>query len=248
MDQADHDIIQRYLNQEMSSEERAAFDRSLQTNDDLAKLLAFEIATRKAAKANRLKEIDSMVEEYGKPKSLNQGLWKYAAMIAFLVVAGLSYYFWPSENTEILMQKKDEIALDKIIENSEDELDVAGSGMAGLLVDKKYTEAAIELRDFLDLKKTQGLNPCDYRTENLYLGSISLYHTKKYDDAVAYLRCAERNTKPDDWYYTEVGKYLTTAYIRLGAMTDARRMMEKHNLRIDDFEAWDQDRLQPSNK
>jgi len=226
MEESVQNKIERFLNREMTPDEIQSFDQELQTNEDLAKDLAFEISARKAMK-RKYQSMDSPV------KTLNQNRRFLQIGLAAMIVILLGTLFWIFQKNKIT---DDQIAMNKIIEKAKPELVTAGNDVNQLLINHNYEAAITAMESQLAKRKSEGRDPCKYQDDNFYLGVLHLYITQQYTSAVEYLTCVETNKQDEkSFYYQDIPFYLVLAMLRNNQIDEAKELIKKYKIPVEQF-------------
>ena len=156
MKESTYNRVQRFLNKEMEKDELKIFDNDLQTDEALAELLAQEIAIRKIAKAERLKEISAMRKTLKQPKSkIVNGNFLFKIVGAIVLLGGLLWLITSTNDSEIEIKK--------IIAKASNDLKVANGNTAEFYLMEESYELAIEgFEEKLAKKESQGFDSCEY--------------------------------------------------------------------------------------
>ena len=219
MELSKYDIIDRFLNGELTPEELAAFDQKIQQDEDLADMLAFQLSLRKSIREEKHEEIretlDAMLPPTQKGRYLFMPYSAIAAAIAALVLMVYAFnQFWGEKDRPLLSEAEAQQETGRILNRDAAEFQTLG-GAAGILrLKEKHA-------DYLAHR-----HRCDLIDLSYYAGAYSLFVEQNFAAAVQQLRCAE-GFRPD------VPRLLVIAHCGAGDIEAARALVSAQGISLD---------------
>ncbi len=229
--QADsHSLLQKYLHNELTSEEQAAFQKLRREDPDFdqeAEAAAFIAARRRLDAKKRWQGLLAEKEkEVKKPKviPLRRQMFKWASVAALFVLAGLSWYlFRPASGVENLVEKEIHLRYPSpvVLMGESQEEEPPPDWRAAI---KAYQEGQYDLAIAL-INKLLSEKP-GRAEQHFYLGLSYLYASKPdYLQAVANFESSKQLQIAQ--FGAQADWFIALAFIRLGDKMKAKTILEK---------------------
>lgn len=200
-------LIDDFLSNRLSQEERVSFEERLATDPGLVDELAFNIATQQELKKSKLKEIRQKTE------SIRRKFIIFSIMILLgipLVIFLIATIFSPNDVSGTIA---------KVLADELEEFEIAGTTWRNDLLLKKYEDAAVKME--AELAKLP--ERCMNEEISYYLGIIYLYKGK-YAQAEEHLFCSySKNFKLE-----KTSTLLFGCYLMQGKKIEAKSILDRH--------------------
>lgn len=219
MEASKYDIIDRFLNNELTPAELAEFDKQIQQDEDLAEMLAFQLGLRKSRQAESRKQVRVSLDAQLPPVQPVRALYRpylvLAAAVATLMIMiyGLSQFFG-EKPPPLLSEAETENTLQHILERDAVAFQTMGAPDGKALLEAKYA-------DYL-----RQSNACELIDLSYYAGVYSLLVKSDFPAAVAQLTCAKG-------FREDVPLLLVIAYCGAGDTEAARDLVQTQHIPVD---------------
>ena len=233
-DEKNQDLIERFVNGELSEAEKIAFDKRCQEDPAFARQLGIFLAIREAAKEPPTDEIEDFVKDLEKKRTLSRNVqWVVWIGIGLLVAWGI-YYFFSTRNTTPPQEKinnqifaenfekpRDTLVLDKnqLTQRVASTLTDDGKKRLKVAIEKFYEENYDDARDELkSITEDYG----DVFMANFYLGASYIY-LEEYEAALQEFRNVRDGLPLEDNLdiHDQTTWYQALAYIKLNRTEEA---------------------------
>jgi hypothetical protein len=219
MEGSKYDIIDRFLNDELTQEELETFDRQLQEDEDLAEMLAFQLGVRKSLQEEKRRQVRAELDAQLPPVESVRYLFRpymalAAAVVALLfLIYGLSQ-FWGEKAPPLLSEAESQQEVQRILERDAVEFQTMG------------TTGGIALLEAKSAAYLAQSNACEFMDLSYYAGVYSLLVASDYAAAITQLTCAQG-------FREDVPRLLLIAYCGAGDIQAARDLILTHGMAID---------------
>lgn len=231
MDNAkDSELIDRFLKEKLSEEERAAFNRRMNRDEAFAQAVAERLSMREALQDMRREEITSILRETAPER---KPFWKRPAVYigaAILIGLALFFLFGPFRKPELSeAERKQAIVVWK--QQEELVLNTAGGGPADWagMIARDSLDRALQV---LDRLRSEYPAPCSEPYLDYFAGLLQLYHAQDYRRAEISLGCALGESGAAG-YRPDVPKHLAISKALRGKAGEARALLERYDISPD---------------
>ncbi len=224
------DLIYKYLHDTLSPEESDAFN-ALKTDKDFTDALLRESLIKKALDKDREEKVTSFIEAIEKKHELKQKknirgnknkLW--TLILALVIISSLMIFLVPkliqgnnSTNEVLFAEYYTAYPVEVITRGTVDELSESYKSALKSYSTKDYQSA------FNKFQEIDG----NYDKINLYK-AICLIETKKYDEAMSFLKRNQSSENVD--IKNESEWYLSLSYLKGGDLDNAKSILDKISL------------------
>jgi len=217
--QNNNELIERFLNEELSTAELAGFDKKVQSDTAFAKEVGKQVSLRQALQEQRKEEIIALTGQskpYVEPPNNFSKYWRGLGLVLLIVAGYFGYQFWQQKQLE--SERKQE--LERVIQRERPNLEVAGNNWRLKIANGDYKAA---LND-LEAEIAQSSEPCFDKEIHYYSGILLCYVQENYALATKRLECALENS-PNISLLKDVPIHLAYSLVHSGEIKGAQNLV-----------------------